>query len=186
MGEFRGWSKIPRLRRDVIITEKIDGTNACVWIGEDGDFHAQSRTRIITPESDNFGFAAWVHDNIEALRKLGPGYHYGEWWGHGIQRGYDLPKGERRFSLFNTLRYDSWDIASLRLDLPAIRLVPVLYHGRLGSWVPMEDTLHDLRVYGSFAAHGFARPEGIVLYHVAARQSFKVLLENDDVPKGEG
>jgi hypothetical protein len=27
-------------------------------------------------------------------------------------------------------------------------------------------------------------PEGVIVYHSAARQSFKVLLENDHLPKG--
>lgn len=32
MIEFKAWPKIPRLFRDVIITEKIDGTNAAIHI----------------------------------------------------------------------------------------------------------------------------------------------------------
>jgi hypothetical protein len=28
------------------------------------------------------------------------------------------------------------------------------------------------------------KPEGIVVYHSAARSRFKVLLEGDDIPKG--
>jgi hypothetical protein len=30
--EFRAWPKIPRWKRDVILTEKADGTNSSVWI----------------------------------------------------------------------------------------------------------------------------------------------------------
>ena len=36
--EFVEFPKIPRVSRECIITEKIDGTNASVWIGEDGEF----------------------------------------------------------------------------------------------------------------------------------------------------
>ena len=64
VAEFRAFHKIPRLFRDVIITEKIDGTNACVVVTPDGTVLAQSRSRFITPEDDNFGFAAWVQANI--------------------------------------------------------------------------------------------------------------------------
>ena len=39
---------------------KIDGTNASVWY-EDGEIHCASRRRVITPEDDNGGFAAWVY-----------------------------------------------------------------------------------------------------------------------------
>jgi hypothetical protein len=53
--------RVPRLNREVLITEKIDGTNAQVFIAEDGErILAGSRTRWITPEVDNFGFAAWL------------------------------------------------------------------------------------------------------------------------------
>jgi len=100
-----------------VITEKIDGTNAAIgvvqtgWDGEAGAVsrphyrvYAQSRTRIITPQSDNMGFAAWVQQHAEVLAQtLGEGLHFGEWWGVGIQRGYGL--SERRFSLFNTARW---------------------------------------------------------------------------------
>lgn len=32
--EFRAFPKMSRLTREVIVTEKIDGTNACIFIGE--------------------------------------------------------------------------------------------------------------------------------------------------------
>ena len=50
---FTPFPKIARLYRDIIITEKIDGTNASVHIGEDGSFRTASRNRWTTPESDN-------------------------------------------------------------------------------------------------------------------------------------
>lgn len=62
---FEAFPKIPRLKRGCVITEKIDGTNACVYVGEDGLVLAGSRSRWVTPEADNFGFAAWVRDHEE-------------------------------------------------------------------------------------------------------------------------
>jgi hypothetical protein len=47
-----------------------------------------------------------------------------------------------------------------------------------------ESALTMLRENGSFAAPGFNDPEGIVVYHTAARQTFKVTLENDEAAKG--
>lgn len=58
--EFVSWPKIARLNRDMVVTEKIDGTNAAIIVTEDGDLYCQSRTRVISLEQDNFGFAAWV------------------------------------------------------------------------------------------------------------------------------
>ena len=99
--EFKSFGKIPRLSRDIVITEKIDGTNGQIYI--DGDtIMAGSRNRWITPQDDNHGFAAWVSANREQLMALGNGRHFGEWWGAGIQDGYG--QTEKFFSLFNTRR----------------------------------------------------------------------------------
>jgi hypothetical protein len=58
--EFQEFPKIARLSREIIITEKIDGTNAQILITEEGDFLIGSRTRWITPQDDNYGFAKWA------------------------------------------------------------------------------------------------------------------------------
>ena len=100
---FIEFPKIARLARECIVTEKIDGTNGVICITEDGDLFAGSRSQWITPAQDNYGFAKWVEGNKAELLKLGPGYHYGEWWGQGIQRNYSLR--EKRWSLFNVSRW---------------------------------------------------------------------------------
>lgn len=174
--EFREFPKIPRLNRDVIITEKIDGTNAAVVV-TDGGVYAQSRKRIITPGDDNFGFAGWVAQNAEALASvLGPGWHYGEWYGLGIQRGYGLT--ERRFALFNPDRY-----AEAPSQLERVDVVPVLARHTFTDNI-VKYALHQLREDGSQLVPGFKPAEGIVVYHTAGRHTYKVLLENDDIPKG--
>lgn len=174
--EFKPWPKIARLNRDIIITEKIDGTNSAVGILDDGTVYAQSRKRIITPDDDNFGFAGWVAENAETLTAdLGPGLHFGEWWGRGVQRGYQL--AERRFSLFNTARY-----GSLSFTTPNLDVVPVLYEGPF-STDAVESALTALREFGSYAVTAFRNPEGIVVFHTAANQMFKVTLQGDEAPK---
>jgi hypothetical protein len=173
--EFEGFPKIYRLTRPVIVSEKIDGTNAQICITEDGGFFCGSRTRWITPENDNYGFSAWALENKAELLKLGVGRHFGEWWGRGINRGYGLT--ERRFSLFNTAK---WSDDSLR---PACcHVVPVLYEG-LFDTIMINDTVGQLRAYGSVAAPGFMRPEGIVCYHVQGNFSLKKTLERDECHK---
>jgi hypothetical protein len=172
--EFVEFPKMPRLSREIIVTEKIDGTNAQVHITVDGQILAGSRTRWITPEADNFGFAAWVRDNREALMDLGPGSHFGEWWGAGIQRRYD--QTTKRFSLFNVDRWGERRPA-------CCDVVPVLYRGPFDTQ-RIEDQLDSLRRVGSVAAPGFMRPEGVVVYHVAGRLGFKKTIEKDEMPKG--
>jgi len=177
--KFRGFPKIPRLNREVVVTEKIDGTNASIYIGEDGTFLVGSRTRWITPENDNFGFAAWAcmrHEELTAL--LGPGHHFGEWWGRGINRNYGL--ADRRFSLFNT---DRWaPECGVPFGLPEVTAVPILASGSIMDEAVAEAE-YRLRKHGSVAAPGFAHPEGLVVYHTAAGAYFKMTLEDDDQPK---
>ena len=132
MDAFVPFPKVPRLSRECVITEKIDGTNASIHIKQVHDCDdldalppeafvfdtdsgtlamvAASRKRYIGVGSlpgeknpDNQGFAAWVYENRDDLLGLGEGSHFGEWWGQGIQRGYGLK--EKRFSLFNTGRW---------------------------------------------------------------------------------
>jgi hypothetical protein len=176
--EFIEFTKIARLSRECVITEKIDGTNGCIYVGENGEFLVGSRTRWITPEQDNHGFARWAHEHKEELvHGLGIGRHYGEWWGSGIQRGYGLTKGEKRFSLFNVHR---WADDSVR---PACcNVVPELWRGIFNTQDVVEQ-LDILRRTGSKAAPGFMKPEGIVIFHTAGNFLFKKTIEKDEVPK---
>lgn len=208
MIEFQAFDKIPRYRREIALTEKLDGTNAAVvWVPAGlGDTHtdqvvlankhlfdqhgtdlgphwllAQSRQRFITPgrvkaKNDNYSFAQWVDDHADELTKLGPGYHYGEWWGYGIQRGYGM--AEKHFSLFNVSRW-----ADGKQERPACcDVVPLI-----GYFTPnnIEEQVEILRARGSYAAPGYMKPEGVILWHSQSKNYFKVLLEGDDVSKSE-
>ena len=180
MIEFKAWGKIARLNREVIITEKLDGTNSAVIITEDGEFGAQSRNRLIYPgkATDNYGFAQWAEDNKEALIKaLGVGHHYGEWWGSGIARGYGLTGNDKRWSLFNVSRYADTDFS----ELPNVGLVP--RYGVYDGYHTLKDVprlLANLIERGSSAVEGFMDPEGLIVYHTAGDVLFKVTCKNDE------
>ncbi len=175
--EFRAFPKIHRVFRDCIITEKIDGTNAAVGVTDNGRVYAQSRKRIITPEDDNFGFAAWVYEHPE-LRDLGPGLHFGEWWGRGIQRNYGLD--DRRFSLFNVSRWGDDE------DRPiCCHVVPTLRQATFNTNVVDQELVLLLR-NGSQAAPGFSPAEGVCVYHTASNTVFKATVESDDRGKTYG
>jgi len=212
--QFSEFPKMARLSREVIITEKIDGTNAQIAIiplENRADFPAHSlgvfdiegslfymaagsRSRWITPQDDNYGFAGWCHRNFEQLTLLGPGRHFGEWWGGGIQRGYGLEKMHKRLSLFNTSRYCMYGDTPKAISVtpiathwqrvlpPCVGLVPELYRGEFTTDVCVA-ALAELRFSGSRAAPGFMKPEGIVAYHTAAGIGFKKTLEKDESPK---
>lgn len=216
--EFQGFPKIPRLFREVVVTEKIDGTNGAIGIKEfpfgwhvggfdtDGSDHnrpdsarlvfggadntedglpdteylvwVQSRNRVIDPKADNHGFAKYVHQNACSLvTDLGPGLHFGEWWGSGIGRKYGLD--HKRFSLFNVKR---WEDDEEKFITPFLRVVPVVERGEFSSML-VKAALQILHLGGSWAAPGFMNPEGVIVYHTAGNILFKATIEGDAVPK---
>jgi hypothetical protein len=203
---YEEFPKIPRLfQGDIVITEKIDGTNGGILISKaedddlwvprftptdvlprpllDGDsvaqfeddegtwwnVRAQSRSRLVTPAVDNHGFAKWVRGNAESLVKdLGPGRHFGEWYGQGIQRRYGLD--HKRFALFNTARWPQ----NHEFKTQNLTVVPELFRGPF-SEVSVHQALSDLAEFGSLAGIvPFGDPEGIMIYHERARHYFKV------------
>lgn len=193
------FQKIPRFNREIIITEKIDGTNGVVYISQPYDeivdpgtsyapgigtrhysskVYAGSRKRWLTVEKDNFGFAAWVQEHASDLRKLGPGFHYGEWYGQGIQRNYGLD--HKRFALFNV---SEWADPNWR---PACcDVVTVLARAEVPGTIEIENALLKLRQDGSATVPGFMNPEGIVIFHTASGHLYKITLEHDEQWKGQ-
>ncbi len=204
--DFIPFGKIPRLSRECVISCKIDGTNASILIayiskefthpkmldyfyGPDGStwgIFAGSRTRWITPEDDNYGFAKWVLANKEIIKKLGPGLHRGEWMGQGVNRGYGLK--EKRFYLFNTFKFiekeeDRTDPSQIVVPAP-IRVVPVLTRCNFDV---INDAVHECMEYlkckGSIAVDGWMKPEGIVVYFTSSGTYMKKTIEDDEKPK---
>lgn len=185
---FESWPKTPRLGgAKMLITEKIDGTNAQIVIvphpPEDGEMHpvheaavwynsqfsvfAGSRTRYVVPGDDNFGFAAWVKEHAEELLALGAGRHYGEWYGAGIQRRYGLD--HKRFALF-------W---SHPVTPACCETVPTLYWGNF-SLDKIAEVHAELLAGGSRAVPGWGKPEGIVVELKGFTGRHKIT----DLPKG--
>jgi hypothetical protein len=174
--EFAKWPSIQRLSSETLfITEKIDGTCGVIHIAEDGELTPGSRERWLLPgQSDNFGFGEWCRQYADELRKLGPGYHYGEWHGAGIQRKYGQPI--KRFASF-----EFW-----RDDLPGlITKVPLLYEGPYTPTI-FDETIEKLIKGGSVLYPGFMKPEGIVISFKNVRSAkFKKLCENDLIHKSQ-
>jgi len=167
--EFKSFAKMNRFHDETMfVTEKIDGTNAQIMVYESTpivDEHTVvepkrqlkigSRNRWIEVGDDNFGFAHWCKQHEEELLKLPLGRHYGEWWGSGIQRGYNLK--EKRLSLFNQSLHE------IKSIIPCIDFVPVLYTGNF-ELEKISEVLLELKTNGSKASPGFDNPEGVVVY----------------------
>lgn len=197
--EFKAFEKINRLNNvGMQITQKIHGTNAQVMIYEvleqtgfqpDGHSYIQvdgktffiragSRTRWIYPGDDNYGFAQYVDQNKEAfVRLLGPGQHFGEWAGLGINSGEGLDK--KIFVLF-----DFWKYPPERELPPGCVVVPVLYQGAF-DLNKIEEVMADLKTNGSKLAPGFMRPEGIVITTMGHRLKKVFEAEETQWKKGD-
>lgn len=183
--DFRRWPSIQRLSSETaILTEKIDGSCGVIFVPDEPDkpVLAGSRERWLTTEdgqppdkkSDNFGFGGWVYDRRESLRRLGPGYHYGEFHGAGIQRKYDLKV--KRWASFEYWRTD--------IDIPDVCVVPILYTGEPSDAV-YSAAIENLIAGGSHMYPGFMKPEGIVITFKNAKGRFKKLCENDRIHKSQ-
>ena len=178
--EFRPWPKIPRLVSEKItITEKMDGTNACIIIEGEEIVAIQSRKRFIYPEGtegqpkgcDNAGFAGWVRDNEQELLKLGDGHHYGEWCGPAIQRNpHNLPI--KRFYLFNTQRWGAYAERAPK----CCTTVRELYSGP-NTREAINKAMEDLK---NIAHQEMYTPEGIIVFNHLARNSYKLTFENSE------
>ncbi len=204
---FQRFQSLTRFSHDWTITEKIDGTNACVlivpdegrgaWGNQEYDYaiidriaepgqnsyfvYAQSRNNMIYPGKDNVGFAAWVQANAKTLvGVLGEGRHFGEWCGAGIQRRYGLT--EKRFALFNTHRWR--DLFYNPLLSGQLTCVPVLEEGYMDN--PGDKALgvmKRLKEFGSTFAPGFMNPEGVVMKHNPSGTVFKKTFDYDEQGK---
>lgn len=95
-------------------TVKLHGTNAGICYNTTDGLWSQSRTQIITPDSDNQGFAAFVEERKNELSYLLIGIAlesglnldvftlalFGEWAGKGIQSGVGISLAEKAFYIF--------------------------------------------------------------------------------------
>lgn len=83
---------------------KLHGTNAGVQVTTEGKVAAQKRSQIITSQSDNAGFAAWVESNLDyfaALKTTENLTIFGEWCGSNIQKGVAISQLKRKiFAVF--------------------------------------------------------------------------------------
>lgn len=196
LAEFERFSKLTRLFRGIIVTEKIDGTNACIKFiptfnsDKPWTLVVQSRNRIIVPgkkENDNFGFATWAHANADRLfEHLGYGRHYGEWFGSGISSNrYNIDY--RGFVIFDS---DLWacqpglDTRQIMPDGSFLGHTPVLYRG-MNSESAVMAAATELRQNGSKMIPGCMRPEGIVIHHLPSKSSTKFTFDNEDKGKWE-
>ena len=104
---------------------------------------------------------------------------------------------EKRLSLFNVPRWclsgeeprqiptaDPRVVKMQEVLPPCVGLVPVLWRGKFDE-LNATEVLEHLAKNGSKAAPGYAKPEGIVVFHIAGNVGFKKTIDKDDAPKGK-
>jgi hypothetical protein len=162
--EFKAFPKMPRVNNTpVFISQKLNGTNACIHIYSDNtnalQIKAGSRNRWLTIEDDNFGFAKFVSERAHQLiEALGEGTFYGEFVGPGINSSEGLKT--KQLFLFDTHRLDRPEIVS---KFPNdVGLVPILWKGSLDTMDLLRIT-KELKINGSKLVPGFMGVEGIVI-----------------------
>ena len=98
-------------------TVKLHGTNAGIGFSIPHGIWAQSRTRVITPDNDNYGFAFYVHENKERfsdmLKKMAEHfevdlnthtiYCFGEFFGDKIQKSMAISGLPKSFAIFDAV-----------------------------------------------------------------------------------
>lgn len=147
----------------ITITEKIDGANASIAVGEDGKLIAFSRRNELTPESNLQGFYEYVQslDPTMVSCVLGTRYiFFGEWLvKHTIKYPQEKMKQFYVFDVWDTEieQYIPWEQTKQMAEFCGLKMVPVFYDGPFISWE------HVYSFVGKTEMGGEPTGEGVVI-----------------------
>lgn len=123
---------------------KIDGTNASVWMGDDGLLAAGSRSRQLTLEKDNAGFLDYAlqDKNLQAFIASNPNLRlYGEWLVPHSLKTY-REDAWRNFYVFdvmdengNYLTYEEYKVLLDEFDINYIPPLKIITNGSYDDFV---------------------------------------------------
>lgn len=176
--EFKAYPKIQALHKEecegilegtCYIQEKVDGANASIWLGDDGEIHYGSRSRDLFLAQDNFnGFGDWVksHPRLKQFFRDFPNMRLnGEWLvRHTI--GYK-ESSYRKFYLFDIEEIDYIiSIESVYKLAEEYEIPTVNLHGKFDN--PTLDVIK------SFAGESVLgdKGEGVVIKNLAFKNKF--------------
>jgi hypothetical protein len=209
--EFRPYPKTPRFHKPVVITEKIDGTNAAVVVAPYLEDWSPYDAQIQAAPGVEFGPGVIVIDPADGKlvvvyaqsrkRVIQPGkqtdnYGFAQWvrehaselvlLGKGVHYGEWYGQGIQHGYGMDHRRFALFNPDAQ--DLPdCVDVVPVLTRGQASELNYRIGLMHlVLENNGSFAPGAAlgSKAEGMIIYHTGSRQVYKVLLEGDDTPKG--
>lgn len=205
---FEAYPKTARLFRDMIITEKIDGTNAAVVIERHGfGEHADMSPvpwNVVTVGGEGedecglplYEYTVYAQSRNRMIPDNADNAGFRAWvkehrhalvlaLGAGRHFGEWWGQGIQRGYGLDHKRFSLFKREyDERLDtVPGLTIVPVLKRHTFDTSV-IRQTLDDLIESGSQAAPGFMNPEGIIVFHTTLRSVAKVTVESDHLPKG--
>lgn len=119
---------------------KLDGTNAGIQVLVDGTIKTQSRTRMVTSQRDNKGFANWVENNKQLFSDCAKDVNFvifGEWCGEGIQKAVAISKIQKKiFVVYAVLLLTEKEENFLIVEPELIR-----------QWIPQHEDMFVLPWY---------------------------------------
>ena len=171
--EFKKYQHVERLgspevdgilNGNVYIFSKLDGTNTSVYLNDEGKIEVASRNRVLTPENDNQGAYAALHNDcrIRALLNLYPHWRlYGEWLVPHHFRNY-IDDAWCKFYVFDVMDGDEY--------IPHLEYIRTLM-GYYLDYIPAIDflqnpTVEDVVAYkdsATFLTKDGVAGEGIVI-----------------------
>ena len=210
--DFPSFNKIARHSRDIVITEKLDGTNALVHIEriDDPTFAQVDCPFVIAVDynhDENYALVLragsrvrWIRPKRDDEKGDPDNYGFAKWVSENRDELFKLGEGAhygewwghgigRKYAVDGKLQERKFSLFNVHRwsdteKRPACcDVVPVLYKGGNFSWA-IATALDELSKNGSVAAPGFMDPEGIVIFHTASQQLYKKFLKNDELPKG--
>lgn len=132
---------------------KLHGTNAGVQVTTEGKVVAQKRNQIITSQSDNAGFAAWVERNLEYFSGLKTTENvtiFGEWCGGSIQKGVAISQLKRKIFAVFAIQIGDDVTTSKKLEVCPERIAEML---------PKHEDIYVLPYYGEAIILNFGNEE---------------------------
>lgn len=115
--EWAAYHNVEPRKRRFLGTVKLHGTNAGISLTPDGDVLYRSRSRIIAPDDDNYGFARAMSVHEGAIRAMLTPHAqdytatvFGEWCGAGVQSNVGISALEKMFVIFALRIGDEWQL----------------------------------------------------------------------------
>lgn len=168
------------------IFPKLDGTNASVWLGDDGYIKGGSRNRTLSLENDNAGFYNYAireETLVNYVHNFPNNILYGEWLVPHTLKTYrgDCWRKFYVFDVWNGERYLPYDLYRPQMEEFGIEYIPCT---TIGKNISFDQLLECVKKNTLYVEDGQGIGEGIVIknydYYNKFGQQVWAKIVNDD------